>query len=143
MKVIMKKTTVALFLFSSLFIMSACQKKSDFAESIPLRIAFGNYFRNERVTVKLDERIIFDDHLITWKMFNAKEGFTRSFYINAPIGMRTISVEIDGIKQTEGFQHEKDRIILISYYLASISIQATHEPILPPVFPGEGNDVLD
>jgi len=132
MKAIVKKITVALFLFGSLFIMSACQKKSDFIEPVPLRIIFVSYFSNEKVTVKLDERTIFDDRLITWPVW--KEDFTHSFHINAPVGMRTISIEIIGEKKIEKFLHEKDRVILVNYSKTSpspkIHVQVTHESVL-------------
>jgi len=125
MKTIFKTTAVILYLFSTFFITSGCDKKKD---STPvdtikeeqkeerLNVILNTFYDTDTVSVEIDGQIVFSDIISTDVTFNP----AWIFHVNMLTGQHEISVTVNDAKITQIFEHKKDLSVVI-YYTKQIS----------------------
>lgn len=119
MKLSFSKKLIFLFLLITSFITYGCKKLSIDKE---LRIDMTSQFQNDLVTIKLDKDVVFSDTVRT----SSTLGVAKIIKLDYPIGKYEISVNVNGVEQTDKFRHKHGRYINISYNRTSAAISITY-----------------
>jgi hypothetical protein len=119
MKTNFVKKLMFLFALIPVLVVNGC-KKLDIEKE--LRIDIGTQFQNDFVTIKLDNNVIFSDSVST----NPILGVSKILIFDYPIGKYEISVNVNGIEQTDKVRHKKNRFIYIAFDKATSEIKISY-----------------
>lgn len=97
----------------------ACKKLNIKQE---LRIDLVSQFKDEQVTIKLDDKVVFSDQVTTLNQLSVAKIVT----FDHPIGRYEISVTVNGTEFKDKFRHKKDCYLIIYYNEATNEISVEY-----------------